>query len=191
MDKKIIHDDQSLDQTKPKKNKKAGFFLITATIASLMTNTLMYSPGYSKDNNLNPSLTKKPTTESIEQKDNNKYYNIEYAEHEKLLNGTITAINAFRKKNDLKELEYDPKLQKIAQDYANYCAKNNWKGNHYDKEGNGLEERVHNNKYYGIARENLFFGSLGNDAEVVVQLRNDSPAHHQNILSPKSNYITV
>jgi uncharacterized protein YkwD len=90
---------------------------------------------------------------------NNSNYNIDSTEHEKLLNETILDVNTFRKNNGLGELVYDPGKQNIAQEYANYCAINNWKIGHYDKNGNGLKTRTTNAGYYGIAKENLYFGT--------------------------------
>jgi len=126
--------------------------------------------------------TKDNLTESPEKRKVFLWYSIETEELNRLRNETIFEINKFRKANWLEELEFYEKAQEMAQQYADYCAKYNWKKWHRDMNWRWLRERwdAINNYYYWILGENLFFWSW--TPSDVVQSRIRSVAHKENML---------
>lgn len=112
---------------------------------------------------------------------------IDSLDYQRLLNEIIVGINSFRKENGLQELTYNFEFQAIAQEHADYCAKNNRKNWHYDKQGkNGLQERAKKHGYYGMAKENIYLGRWD-----PVQLRKKSPSHSLIMLDPEATEFTV
>jgi uncharacterized protein YkwD len=102
------------------KSLAAGGMMLASVLSTNLSN------GQHTDNQVING--KKDMIELFEKQNNsdNVNYNIDTSEHQKLLEEVIIAVNTFRKQNGLEPLRYEPKLQKIAQQYANYCAKNNW-----------------------------------------------------------------
>ena len=125
MQKKNTPNAKDSSDKKSSSSKLIKFTAGAAMIASIFSTNL--SPSQNARYKINGQ--QKNMIELLEKKDSidTINYNIDNVEHEKLLNETITEVNIFRQKNGLTELIYEPKLEKIAQQYANYCAKNNWK----------------------------------------------------------------
>jgi len=187
MHKKNIPSNHELSVPKPSSSKLANF----AAGAFIAINLLASSPTYSQNTKTADDSKKNNTPAWVKTNDSVKKntLQIDSLEHQKLLTATIDAVNVLRTQNNLWTLEYAPNLQKIAQGYADYCAANNRKEGHRDKEWNGLQERINNNWYYGIAKENIYFGS-GTPQEVV-QDRTIDKYHTLNMLNTNSTKITV
>ncbi|EKD24746.1 MAG: hypothetical protein ACD_80C00166G0007 [uncultured bacterium (gcode 4)] len=201
MDKKNIHDDVSAEQTKPKKNKKAGFFLTTATIASLMANTLTYSPGYGQQD-ITWGLPKKNTTELVEKKDTLSYDEIkkypvswivkEYGNEkamEILQNCSLIELNKIRKANWVPPVALDEHLIKAAQKYAEEMDKNK-RFSHISKNWANWEKRVKKAGYkWEYISENIWYNL--NDIAYAFKSRTESSPHFHNMIDPKFKYVWI
>lgn len=101
---------------------------------------------------------------------------------------SVVEINRFRKTQNLPKLLFNETLQEVAQDYANYCTKNNWRLLHTSKEGISCFERIETKmpKYRGT--ENLYCG-YGTPKETIALLIT-SPDHLAN-LKCDMQYVAV
>ncbi|MDD3262750.1 MAG: CAP domain-containing protein [Candidatus Absconditabacteria bacterium] len=133
---------------------------------------------------------KKDLIENLDEKNIFLGYKLDKEEQNKLIKETIFEVNKFRKENGLEDVAFEEKTQEIAQQYADYCAKYNWKRGHKDMNGRGLQERCNQNNYYGIARENLFFG-IGSPNNVVKTRIDYSEGHKKNMIDKDSKNIGV
>lgn len=101
---------------------------------------------------------------------------------------SVVEINRFRKTQNLPKLLFNETLQEVAQDYADYCTKNNWRLLHTSKEGISCFERIETKmpKYRGT--ENLYCG-YGTPNETIALLIT-SPDHLANLKSDMQ-YVAV
>lgn len=131
-------------------------------------------------------------------KDNKNYFKGNYVRIEtpKLSKETIkilqvksvVEINRFRKTQNLPNLLFNETLQEVAQDYADYCTKNNWRLLHTSKEGISCFERIETKMPQYRGTENLYCG-YGTPKETIVLLIT-SPDHLANLKSDMQ-YVAV
>ncbi|HEY0426429.1 MAG TPA: CAP domain-containing protein [Pyrinomonadaceae bacterium] len=98
-------------------------------------------------------------------------------------NEIFTLVNQERRKKRLGNLSWDDRLARVARKYSQQMAKGNFFG-HFDKNGNGVEERAEADKIkWKKIGENLFFcqGIDDFDAAAVIGWMK-SPGHRENIL---------
>ena len=101
---------------------------------------------------------------------------------------SVVEINRFRKTQNLPNLLFNATLQEVAQDYADYCTKNNWRMLHSDKEGITCFERIESKMPNCIGTENLYIG-FGTPKETI-DLLITSPSHLSN-LKVDMQYVAV
>lgn len=101
---------------------------------------------------------------------------------------SVVEINRFRKTQNLPKLLFNETLQEVAQDYANYCTKNNWRLLHTSKEGISCFERIETKMPQYRGTENLYCG-YGTPKETIALLIT-SPDHLAN-LKCDMQYVAV
>lgn len=101
---------------------------------------------------------------------------------------SVVEINRFRKTQNLPNLLYNKVLQEVAQDYADYCTKNNWRSSHTSKEGITWYDRIESKMPNYSGTENLYFG-FGSPKESI-DLLITSPGHLSNLKTNKL-YVAV
>jgi len=69
---------------------------------------------------------------------------------------SVVEINRFRKTQNLPKLLFNETLQEVAQDYADYCTKNNWRLSHTSKEVISCFERIAAKMPQYMGTENLY-----------------------------------
>jgi Cysteine-rich secretory protein family len=132
------------------------------------------------------------------EKENKNYFRGNYARIEipKLSTETIkilqvksvVEINRFRKTQNLPKLLFNETLQEVAQDYADYCTKNNWRLLHTSKDGISCFERIAAKMPQYRGTENLYCG-YGTPKETIALLIT-SPDHLAN-LKCDMQYVAV
>jgi len=105
-----------------------------------------------------------------------------------LLVKSVVEINRFRKTQNLPKLLFNETLQEVAQDYADYCTKNNWRLLHSSKEGISCFERIETKMPQYRGTENLYCG-YGSPKETIALLIT-SPDHLANLKSDMQ-YVAV
>ncbi len=134
--------------------------------------------------------TKDNLIENFDERNIFLWYKLDKEEQDKLIKETIFEVNKFRKENWLEDVVFEEKTQEIAQQYADYCAKYNWKRWHKDMNWRWLQERCNQKNYYWTARENLFFWIWSPNK--VVKTRIDySEWHKKNMIDKNSKNIWV
>lgn len=101
---------------------------------------------------------------------------------------SVVEINRFRKTQNLPKLLFNETLQEVAQDYANYCIKNDWRLLHTSKEGISCFERIETKMPQYRGTENLYCG-YGTPKETIALLIT-SPDHLANLKSDMQ-YVAV
>jgi uncharacterized protein YkwD len=118
------------------------------------------------------------------------------AEMTQVIAGVVEGTNAFRKKNDLRQIKTNDQLTATAQAFAEYMAKELTYG--HEADGRTPAQRAEAQKYdYCIVLENIAFSfkSRGYETapltESFVQGWIDSPPHRKNMLDPDVTEIGV
>lgn len=93
-------------------------------------------------------------------------------------------INQERRQNGLNELNWDPQLARLARDYSQKMARENF-FSHHDSEGNSVESRARLMRIKNFSKigENLFYSEgYRNPPAIAVRGWMRSPGHRRNIL---------
>lgn len=92
---------------------------------------------------------------------------------------SVVEINRFRKTQNLPNLLYHETLQEVAQGYADYCTRSNWRSGHTSKEGVSFFERLADKmpNYWGA--ENLYYGN--GTPKNTIEAFKESPGHLANL----------
>lgn len=103
---------------------------------------------------------------------------------------SVVGVNRYRKEHKLPWLLFNQNLLTVAQNYADYCVKNNWYLNHLDKDGHGHGFRIKKIIPDAIyCAENLLLGPIS-PSQTILYFAN-SPIHKDNLLSKYVKYVAV